>query len=90
MTTNLERIVAAAHSGQVATLFLADQAVQWGTFDVEAGRARLRSEPKLGDQDLLNLAALRTIANKGKVFTLPAADMPGNGSAASAAAILRY
>jgi hypothetical protein len=90
VATNLEAIVVAAHHGRVATLFVADEAVQWGTFDVETGKVHLHTEAEVGDQDLLNLTALRTITHGGKVFAVPGADVPSNGSHDPAAAILRY
>jgi hypothetical protein len=40
-----------------------------------------------GDEDLLDLAAIQTLTNRGQVYVIPQGEMPGQ---ALAAAILRY
>jgi hypothetical protein len=43
--------------------------------------------PELGDEDLLNVAAVKTLLTGGTVYAVPPDEMP---DAASVAAVLRY
>lgn len=77
-------IVTAAHRGQVDTLFVMANAHVWGEFDAASGKAEERGETQ--SQDLLDLAAVQTFTQGGKVYTLAAGDMP----TVPVAAIYRY
>jgi len=44
-------------------------------------------EPAVEDEDLFDVAAIRTLLNSGQVFAVPAEEVPGGGEVA---AILRY
>jgi len=84
---DLPEIVLAAADGRVEALFLLAGAHQWGILDRAARTVKLREEPAPGDEDLLDLAAVRTFTQGGRVFTLPAEEMPGKQLAT---AVFRY
>jgi hypothetical protein len=68
-------------------LFVADGAVVWGKLDETDGKARIHDIRRAGDEDLLDRAAVETIATGGRVVCLPQALMPDAGPVA---ATLRY
>lgn len=76
-------IVKAASDGRVSHLFVKQGAKEMGKWDQAAGKVSLQ----LKTEDLLNVAALLTIANGGEVWVMPPENIPGGGSAA---ALLRY
>ena len=82
-------IVAAAHYGRVATLFVANAGQLWGSFNPQTGAVQLLPQPELNSNspELLNLAAIHTILNGGAVYAVPPDEVPGNGMVA---AIFRY
>jgi hypothetical protein len=84
---DLETILAAAAQGRVLALFLARQAERWGSVDPETGAVRLHEERTAGDQDLLELVAVRTADRGGAVYALDAGRLP---EGRVAAATLRY
>jgi hypothetical protein len=83
---DLAGVLMAAHSGRVDTLFVTETQ-RWGRFNVADGSVRVHDEPKPGDEDLLDLAAMRVLQNGGTVYVRPPDRMPDDGPAA---AILRY
>ncbi|MBP2639373.1 MAG: hypothetical protein H6Q66_324 [Firmicutes bacterium] len=83
----LERIVPAAHSGQVEILFVASGVQRWGTFDRTANEVQLHDQAGPGDEGLLDLAAALTFMNGGTVYSLEADHVPGGKPVA---AIFRY
>ena len=86
VTTKLPEIVKAAFEGRVAHLFTAEGARNTsGVFD----RNTMSMATSGRHEDLVNAAALQTIAHGGDVFILSPNDMPG-GEGLSMAAILRY
>ncbi|UCF19000.1 MAG: hypothetical protein JSU87_13860 [Gemmatimonadota bacterium] len=87
--SDLQRIVPAAHAGRVDSLFVAVGVQQWGSFRPEAGDVSLHDERQPGDQDLLDLAAVETLAHSGNVYAVNRERVPSaNGSAI--AAVFRY
>ena len=84
---SLKMIVAAASYGQVATLFVALDRERWGRFDLATGKVEIHDEPEPGDQELLDLAAVNTWLNSGRIYAVSSEEMPGEGEAA---AVLRY
>lgn len=87
-STTAKEIVTAAWDGRIAHLFLNDTGEYRGWFR-EATREVKTHEKSDGmpGEDLLNAAAVRTIATGGNVFVLPGSRMP-NG--APAAAVFRW
>lgn len=82
----LEEILAAARDGRVDSLLIAADETIWGHFDGDRGVAAARGTPT-GEEDLLNLAAVMTLATGGTAFSLPRARLPRSVPAAAA---LRY
>ncbi len=88
MTTgDLEASLTAAQEGRVEVLFVSLSEQRWGKADTETGRITVNEEPEPGDEDLLDLAAVRTLLASGTVYALPSDQIPGG---TSVAAILRY
>ncbi|MHB1294673.1 MAG: baeRF7 domain-containing protein [Anaerolineae bacterium] len=85
--SDLAGVVAAAHYGRVEALFVATDAQRWGTFDENALEVVQHDEPEPGDEDLLELAAIQTLRNRGIVYADERSRLPGNGEIA---ALLRY
>lgn len=86
-TNDLEQAVLAAYDKRVSKLLVALNNPQWGHFDVKNRRVFLWSEQKTTAEDLLDIAAVFTLNNSGKVYTLEKEKMPAN---TIIAAILRY
>lgn len=86
--SDLGEIVSAAWQGRVEFLFLAAGGQVWGSFDETTGQASVHDRQFPGDTNLLDLAAIHTLATGGTVQALPAEEMPAAGH--PAAAILRY
>lgn len=84
---DVEAIVPAALSGRVATLFVADGAHLWGTYDPATGTAHVHADEEPGDDELIDLAAARTLMNHGVVYAVNREEVPGGSPAA---AVLRY
>ncbi|MBN1663382.1 MAG: hypothetical protein JW943_07270 [Deltaproteobacteria bacterium] len=84
---DMAEIIQAAHHGRVGMLFLAIGHERWGVFDPQSGKVQLHKKMAPGNEDLLDLAAIQTFLNGGKVFTLPPEKMPDN---VQIAAVFRY
>ena len=84
---DLKAVVKAANFGRVDTLIVPSGVQRWGRYDAQENKVVLETEPKPGNEDLLDLAAARTLFNSGKVFTVQPENMPGDGDLA---AIMRY
>lgn len=86
-STDLAEILSGARLGRVETLFLAEGRTEFGhvEFDEQTGEARLRAadEGEGGREDLLNVAAVEALRTGGKVFTVPAEQLPEEGAAAA-------
>lgn len=80
-------VLVAALQGRVGTLLVDRDAVQWGRFDEQAGRAHLHDSWRAGDDELLDKAAALTVKAAGKVFELPADRIPDGRRVT---ALLRY
>lgn len=83
----LDEIVAAARYGRVDSLVVAADELVWGSFDEENGTLTARSRPEADDEELLNYAAVETLAKGGNASALPRRDLPHH---ALAVATLRY
>jgi len=82
-STNLADIIRAATDGRVATLFVENGAHCWGTFRSAKREARVHDSPQPGDDDLLNLAAVRAFTSGARVFVMDDNDMPTDGPIAA-------
>jgi hypothetical protein len=86
-TDDLAAVVAAAVQGRVDTLFVATDRQRWGRVDAATGSIEVHDRWEPGDEDLLDLAAVRTLLTSGTVYAVPPEAVPGG---TDAAAILRY
>ncbi|MGE3276818.1 MAG: hypothetical protein AB7O67_17035 [Vicinamibacterales bacterium] len=86
-TSDVEAALAAATDGRVDVLFVPVGVQRWGTFDDETRQAVIHDEPQQGDEDLLNVAAVRALLTGSTVYALPPGEIPGGGAVA---ALLRY
>jgi hypothetical protein len=87
VSTDPVAIVAAADQGRVDTLFVVPGVPRWGTYEPDLGRVTLRSEREPGDDDLVDLAVSRSLAQGGDVIPVDPAAAPHG---APLAAIFRY
>jgi hypothetical protein len=83
----LEKILPAAYHGQVETLFIATGVQQWGAFDPVTNEIEYHDQMELGDEHLLDLAAVQTYLKGGIVYVVEPEKVP---SGTNAAAVLRY
>lgn len=83
----LEDILLGAVDGRIAALFVAVGAQIWGRFDEQERTVSLYESTEPGAEDLLDLAAVETLARGGSVYALKPEEMPGKQPAA---AVLRY
>jgi hypothetical protein len=84
---DLAEVVQGAVYARVDTLFVPVGIQKWGSFDPIENQIRVHDEFQPGDEDLLDLAAARTVANGGTVWALPPERMP-DGS--EVVAVFRY
>ena len=85
--SELEEVLQRSHEGRVEVLFIAAGENEWGAYDSETGAVALRDQPEVKDEDLLNLAAVRTLQRGGVVYAVGRDEMPAPGPLA---AVLRY
>jgi hypothetical protein len=87
VSDNISEIAPAAVNGKVDCLILDTQARQWGSFDPQTNQVLLRGTPEPGDEDLIDLAAVETLTNRGAVFAVPTTALPTDSPVA---AVFRY
>lgn len=78
---NIEQIVIAADDGRVETLFAAVDEDSPGSYDAN-GRC-LRPIDTEGKDDLIDLAAMKTLENSGTVYAIEKDEVPGSGALAA-------
>lgn len=86
-TDRLEEILPAACHGRVRSLFIETQARAWGKFDAAQSLVEIHDSPAPGDVDLIDLATVCVLQNKGMIYALPRDQMP---TASRVAAFFRY
>ena len=84
---DVERVARAAYNGLVSTLFVAAGKQEWGLFDEKNQTICSCKIGMAGAQDILDFAAVHTLANGGEVYVLEPDLMP---TSKPLAAILRY
>ncbi|MGD2151652.1 MAG: hypothetical protein PVG79_00200 [Gemmatimonadales bacterium] len=87
-SADLKRIVPSAFQGRVDSLFVAVGVQRWGAFEAAAGELELHEDRQPGDQDLLDLAAVLTLAHAGDVYAVSPTEVPDARS--PVAAVFRY
>jgi len=85
--SDLGQVVVAAHEGRVGVLFVALGQQRWGSFDARARTVHTPDEPRPGDEDLLDLAAVQTLLHGGTIYAVEPQSVPAD---APLAAIFRY
>jgi hypothetical protein len=80
---DLQEIVRGAYFERVEVLFVPKGRHRWGSFDPETGEITVHEERQPGDEDLLDFAAMHTLANNGNVYVIPSEQMPDAGPAAA-------
>ncbi len=86
-SSDIKEIVSATYCQRVDSMFVPIDMQIWGKFDPEAMTVDVHSEPEPDDEDMLDLAAIQTFINGGKVYTVESEQMPND---APVAAIFRY
>jgi hypothetical protein len=86
-SADLRQVVPAAYFGRVDTVFMNEDAVQWGRFDPDSGAVTLHSEKTPGDVDLVDFIATCTLLGGGTVYPVTAGKLPDSGVTA---AVFRY
>ena len=89
-STDLNEILPAAHDGRVESLFVARGVRVWGNWDGQGRKIHFQlghDGPRNGNEDLLDLAAVQTYLNGGKVFVVDQQEVP---EGKSLAAVFRY
>ena len=71
VSRNLEGIIKATEEGRVDTVFVSAGERVWGIYDPNYRVIRIDHVASAENEDLLNLAALRTLAQGGDVRTMP-------------------
>ncbi|MCE5191588.1 MAG: hypothetical protein LLG08_07510 [Actinomycetia bacterium] len=88
-TSDPSTLLPAVFRGRVETLFVNNDAALWGIMDESTENVEVHTVRQPDDQDLLELAALRTIVAGGVVYPVTASEMPRDPEA-PAVALLRY
>jgi hypothetical protein len=83
----LVEVLTAAHEGAIDCLFVASDRSIWGRYEPELERLAITYPDDPAGDDLLNLAAVRTLERRGRVYAMPEAEVPHR---VVAAALLRY
>ncbi|MEA5534788.1 hypothetical protein [Crocosphaera sp. XPORK-15E] len=83
----IEKVVPAAYFERVETLFIPIGENVWGIFDPEKNSIQIHPQREVGDEDLIDLAALHTLTNGGTVYAVEQEDVPEHQAIA---AVLRY
>ncbi|WP_299758742.1 hypothetical protein [uncultured Pontibacter sp.] len=65
---DIATVAAEAVHGRIDTLFITPSKPVWGVYDSKSATAEIHNEYMRGDDDLINLAAIKTLAQGGKVF----------------------
>lgn len=84
--TGVEEVVRAAVQGRIDTLFVSLNEHVWGRYDTHEDEIRLEN-PGQTAEDLLDLAAVKTLFQSGKVFGMHRNDIPDGHQLA---AIVRF
>jgi Bacterial archaeo-eukaryotic release factor family 7 len=74
-----QEVIRAALEGRLETLFVPLDREAWGTVNEASGEFSIHPQRMKGDEDLLNVAAIKASEHGAKVFVLPIKDMPQGG-----------
>ncbi|MGE5295976.1 MAG: hypothetical protein ACM3VT_14215 [Solirubrobacterales bacterium] len=83
----MEQILPAAVQGRVRALYLRTDVPVWGRFDPKSSGVVVHSTQEDGDRDLLSLATVHVLQNRGAAYALRQEEMPTKNPQA---AMFRY
>jgi len=83
----LDKVLRGAFEGRIDTLLVNAAASRWGTFDPSSGAVEVHDTPSINDEDLIDLATVKTFLNGGTIYPLDPARMPGSSDIS---ALFRY
>ncbi|MEK7862347.1 MAG: hypothetical protein AAB295_03680 [Chloroflexota bacterium] len=86
-SNDVREVLPAAWDGRIDGLFAAVGVRIWGAFAPDTRTIEIGDEAPGQNEDLLNLAAIHTVLNRGTVYAVPPAEMPDE---TPVAAVLRY
>lgn len=84
----ISEIVPSAINGKIDTLFIQNNEDEFGVFDQQTNRLIFRKKNELNNASLVNLSAVNTFMQSGKVYVLTPEEMPDKGHPMNA--LLRY
>jgi hypothetical protein len=87
VSTKTSEIIPAAYFSRVSKLFVREGAQIWGTFDEATSKLVIHSIQEAGDDNLVDRAIVKTIANGGDAYLFAENEMPGS---ADLAAVMRF
>ena len=87
-SSNISEIIPAIYEGKVDTLFLQNREDIWGDYNENMASVDVHEERRNGSVSLMNLAAVKVIEQKGKVFLIENEFMPNKDSKLNA--VYRY
>lgn len=86
-SNNINEIVPMAYYKLIDTLFVAVGVQQWGYFTPDENQVELHQQKEIGDEDLMDFAAIHTLLNGGTVYAVEPEAVPDN---TPLAAVFRY
>ena len=86
-SNDLTKILNAAYTGRVASLFVPLGIQRGSKFGHESGNVEIKEQAGPDVEDLLDQSAVQTFLTGGEVFAVDPADVPGDGTLA---AVFRY
>lgn len=87
-SVTITEIIPAIFEGKVDTLFLQNREDIWGNYNEKMATVEVDDEPNSGNVSLMNLAAIKVLEQKGKVYLIEREFMPGKNSKMNA--VYRY
>lgn len=73
---DLKKILPAAQQGRLGWLFMDAADQRWGTFLPDKNQVKIEKEKKSGLEELIDLAAVKTLEHGGVVYALKKEEMP--------------
>lgn len=86
-SSDIREALPAAARGQVESLLVSARAHVWGMFDADRNLVEWHDAYQRGDDDLLDVAAVQTLLNRGQVYCVEPHELP---TADPLAAVFRY
>ena len=83
-SSDRDKVIKAAFTGQVETLFVQEDAAIWGVFNEQLYELEIEPAATPETKDLLTEAAVKTIMQHGKVYQCTAEEMPEDGKVIAA------